>query len=57
MFRTVIAGHGAKIVHSSILHAVIAARLLCVPNYHDLGRAHSPLLFRRYRFHLRQPRQ
>jgi hypothetical protein len=49
MFRAVIAGHGAEIVHSSILRTVIAAWLLGVPNHHDLGRAHSPLLFRRYR--------
>src|SRR5271169_4702854 len=40
MLRTVIAGHGAELVHPGILHAVVAARLLAVPNDHDLGRTH-----------------
>ena len=57
MLCSSIASHGAKIIHPSILRAFIAARLLGVPYHHDLGRAHSPLLFRRrqlWRRHCRQ---
>jgi len=50
MFLAVIARQSAKIVHPGILHAVVTARLLGVPNHHDLGRSHFLLSFRRCRF-------
>jgi hypothetical protein len=42
VLRTVIVGHGAQVVHSGILRAIIAARLLAVPNHHELGRVPAP---------------
>src|SRR5208337_522612 len=49
MLRAVISGRGAEAVYPVILCAVIDARLLAVPDHHDLCRTHPGLLFRRYR--------
>jgi hypothetical protein len=46
MLRAVISGLGAEDVHSVILRAAIAARLLSVPDHHDLGCTQAGLLFR-----------